>query len=207
MSEAAMPSSESLPVEESHGLEPHIKVARARAGVLLLILSDVMMAASIMAAGGYLSALNTAGAFKGPGDQPLFPPGMVVALMLVLSGVCYFWWAQGMRRGAGTNAFFWLALVFILAALAAEIWVWLSLGYTTAPDEEPIYDAFRSVVIIVTAFATVHLLLTSILGVLMSGRLLRGRLAEQAYIVQSAGYWWYYTVISGVIIWLFIVLL
>lgn len=207
MSEAAMPSSESVGPEESHGLEPHIKVARARAGVLLLILSDIMMAASIMAAGGYLAALNTAGAFKAAGDQPLFPPGMVVAIMLVLSGVCYFWWASGVRRGTSQNVFFWLALLFVLVALAGEIWVWLSLGYTTAPDAEPVYDAFRSVVILVTAFATIHLLLTSIVGILLSGRVSRGRLAGHEYIVQATGYWWYYTVISSLIIWLFIVLL
>jgi len=32
---------------------------------------------------------------------------------------------------------------------------------------------------------------------------MRGRLVEHPYIAQATGYWWYYTVIVGVIVWLF----
>jgi hypothetical protein len=46
-------------LEHTHELEPHIRVARARAGVLLLIVSDVLAVLAILAAGGYLRALNT----------------------------------------------------------------------------------------------------------------------------------------------------
>jgi hypothetical protein len=35
---------------------------------------------------------------------------------------------------------------------------------------------------------------------------MNGRLAGQEYLVRAAGYWWYYTVISGVILWLFYVI-
>lgn len=210
MSEIAIPSSDHLPSEESsHELAPQVKAARARAGVLLLILSDVLMVASILAAGGYLNALNTNGMFKAATDQPAFPPGLVVAVVLLLSGLCYFWWARQARgkEQGGPRVLFVLALVLVVAALVLQIWAWTTLGYTTDPNAFPAYDAFQSVVLLLTAFTAVHLLLTSVVGLLLLGRMLRGRLAGQEYIVQAVGYWWYYTVLSGLLILLFIVVL
>lgn len=210
MSETAITSTDHLPsAESSHELTPQVKAARARAGVLLLILSDILMVASILVAGGYLSALNTNGLFKAPTDQPAFPPGLVVAIVLLLSGLCYFWWqrqARGKEQG-GQRVLFVLALVLVIAALVLQIWAWTTLGYTTAPDSAPAYDAFQSVVLLLTAFGAIHLLLTSVVGLLLLGRVLRGRLAGQEYIVRAVGYWWYYTVLSGLLILLFIVLL
>jgi heme/copper-type cytochrome/quinol oxidase subunit 3 len=207
MSDTAITSTEALPSGESHELAPHIKVARARAGVLLFILSDAMMVAAIMAAGGYLNALNTFGQFKVSTDQPAFAPGLVVAIILVLSGLCYLLWARGARQGSGQQFLFLLALLLMIAALVAQIWTWVSLGYTTAPDEAPVYDAFQSMVLLVTGFAAFHLLVTALVGILLGGRIMRGRLAGHEYIAQAVGYWWYYVVISTVLIWLFIVLL
>jgi heme/copper-type cytochrome/quinol oxidase subunit 3 len=207
MSDTAIPSTDTLPSEESHELALPIRAARARAGVLLFILSDVMMVAAIMAAGGYLSALNTLGLFKVSTDQPAFPPGLVVAILLVLSGLSYLLWERAMRKGSGPQLFFWLALLFMIVALVGQIWAWATLGYTTAPDEPPAYDAYQSVVLLVTGFAALHILVAALIGVLLGGRVTRSRLAGHEYIVQGVGYWWYYTVISTVLIWLFIVLL
>ncbi len=207
MSDTAIPSTETLASEESHELALPIRIARARAGALLFILSDVLMVASIMAAGGYLSALNTLGQFKVSTDQPAFPPGLVVAIVLVLSGLSYLVWERGMRRGSGQQLFFLLALLFMIVALGGQIWSWVTLGYTTPPDAAPAYDAFQSLVLLVLGFAALHLLVTVCIGILVWGRVMRGRLAGHEYIVQAVGYWWYYTVISTVLIWLFIVLL
>ncbi len=207
MSETAITSTEAIPPEESHELALPIRAARARSGVLFFILSDVLMVAAIMAAGGYLSALNTLGMFKVSSDQPAFPPGLVVAIALALSGLCYLGWERGTRRGRGQPFFFGLALLLVIVALVAQIWAWTSLGYTTEPDAAPAYDAFQSLVLLVTGFAALHILVTTCIGLLLGGRVMRGRLAGREYIVQATGYWWYYTVISTVLIWLFIVLL
>jgi hypothetical protein len=46
-------------------------------------------------------------------------------------------------------------------------------------------------------------LLAAIVGILLYGRILRGRLAGHEFIAQVVGYWWYYTVIASVLLWLF----
>ena len=207
MSETAITSTEHASEDESHELPLHTRVGRARAVVILLIISDVMMVASILAAGGYLNAINTANAFKLSTDQPAFPPGLVVAIVLVLSGLCYFWWERGVRRGGNQHVAVGLSALLMLVALAAEIWYWLALNYTTAPTVAPAYDTYQSIVLLVAGFSAVHLFLAAIVGILMFGRSTSGRLVGQEYLVQAAGYWWYYTVISGLIIWLFTVVL
>src|ERR1700682_3103114 len=70
---------------ETHGLAPHVRIARAKAIVLMLIVSDALSVLAILAAGGYLSALNTEGQFKIAGDfVPPFVPGLLVMIGLVL---------------------------------------------------------------------------------------------------------------------------
>jgi hypothetical protein len=52
-------------------------------------------------------------------------------------------------------------------------------------------------------YSAFHLLLAAIIGLLVLGRILNGRLVNRGYIVEVVGYWWYYTVIAGLIMWLF----
>src|SRR5579871_1858126 len=207
MSETAITATEHAHEGESHALPLHTRVSRARAIVILLIISDVMMVASIMAAGGYLNAINTANAFKVSTDQPAFPPGSIVAIVVVLSGLWYFWWERSVRAGGNQQGAVGLAMLLMLGAFGCEIWYWLALNYTTAPLSAPAYDTYQSIVLLVTGFSTVHLFLAAVVGVLMTGRSANGRLKGQEYLVQAAGYWWYYTVLSGVLIWLFTVIL
>jgi heme/copper-type cytochrome/quinol oxidase subunit 3 len=206
MSETAITSAGHASEGESHELSHETKVARARWVVTLLIISDSVSVASILAAGGYLNALNTANMFKASTDQPAFLPGLVVAILVLLSGLAYFWWERGVRRGSSQPVGAVLATLLMVVAFAAEIWLWRSLNYTTPPDAAPVYDAYQSIVLLIVGFSTVHLFLTSVLGLLMWGRSRNGRLAGQEYLVRAAGYWWYYTVISGVILWLFYVI-
>jgi heme/copper-type cytochrome/quinol oxidase subunit 3 len=207
MSETAITSTGHAHEGESHELPLHTRASRARAVVILLIISDVMMVASILAAGGYLNAINTANAFKLSTDQPAFPPGLVVAIVLVLSGLCYLLWDRSVRGGGNAQAAAVLATLLMLGALGCEIWYWLVLNYTTPPTAAPAYDTYQSIVLLVAGFSVVHLFLAAVVGLLMLGRSANGRLAGQEYLVRAAGYWWYYTVLSGVIIWLLTVIL
>lgn len=203
MSDIAITSHEHTPHDESsHDLAPHIKVSRARSGVLLFMVSDVVMVLAVLAAGGWLSALNVSGLFKAPTDQPSFPPGLVVAILLLLSGLCYLVWDRSVRRGGAAAAFFVLALLLVIATLAVQIWSWTTLGYTTAPSTAPSYDAFQSLVILIAAFNTIHIFVLVVIGLLLGGRIMNGRIAGHEFIPQVVGYWWYYSVISGVILWL-----
>jgi heme/copper-type cytochrome/quinol oxidase subunit 3 len=193
-------------LEHVHELEPHVKVARARAGVVMLILSDALAVLAILAAGGYLRALNTEGQYKITGDfAPAFVPGLLIAIALVLSGLAYFWWERKVRRPgeADQPLFFLLALVLMLVAGVGETWLGAALKYGT-----PI-SAYESVQLLLTWFTAVHLLLAVIIGILLLGRIIRGRVrvAGHDYIAEVVGYWWYYTVIASLLLWLFGVLL
>jgi hypothetical protein len=193
-------SSTVAPHAQSHEIEPHIRIARARSMVVLFIISDLLSVSAIMAAGGYLRALNTENQFRVAGDHPpVLLPGLLVAIALVLSGLTYFWWARRAPRygETGPSAFFMAALLLMVLALVGQIWVNLSLGYTSTP-----YHAYESVLMLITWFTFVHFLLAIILGILLLGRILRGRLAGFGFMAEIAGYWWYYTILSALLLWI-----
>ena len=188
------------PEEHVYELEPHILTQRARAGVLMLIASDALSVLAILAGGGYLSALNTENAFKATGDfGPAFVPNLLVMIGIVLSGVAYFLWARrASRPGAtGPTLFFLLASVLMLIAGVGEIWIGAALRYG------PPISAYESVFLLITWFTGIHLLLTAFIGLLLGGRIQRGRLAGREFIVEVTGYWWYYTVIASLLLWIF----
>jgi hypothetical protein len=186
--------------EHTHELAPHIKVARARAGVMLLILSDALAILAILAGGGYLRALNSEGQYKIAGDfAPAFVPGLLIAIALVLSGFLYYLWERRASKPGekGQTLFFLLALVLMLAAGVTATWLGATLRYGV-----PI-SAYESVQLLVVWSTAIHVLLAAIVGILLYGRILRGRLAGHEFIAQVVGYWWYYTVIASVLLWLF----
>ncbi len=193
----------STSLEQVHEIEPHIQVRRARAGVLMLILSDALSVVAILAAGGYLNTLNVSGQFRAGDHAPALLPGLLLAVVLVLSGLSYYWWERraSITGGAGQRTFFILAWAFMIVALVGEIWVGATLGYS-AP-----FHAYASLMLLLTWYSVVHLLLAAIIGLLLLGRILRGRLSGQGYITEVVGYWWYYTVVASLLMWLFSLLL
>src|SRR5258708_34843108 len=65
-----------------HDIPPQARVGRVRGAVLMLIFADALSVIAIMAAGGYLSALNVLGQFKTSGVQaPAFLPGLLLAIV------------------------------------------------------------------------------------------------------------------------------
>lgn len=202
-------STSSAPLEhETHELALHIRVGRARACALILILADALSVLAILAAGGYLHALNTENHYRIAADQGLaFPPGLVVAIALVLSGLAYYWWERGVRQsgsslGNSQQIFFILAFVFMLVAMTVQIVISVTLNrsYTTP------FDAYESVITLLMWMMAVKHFLAAVLGLLLLGRIMRGRLAGREYLAEAAGYWWYYTVIASLLMWLFALL-
>jgi len=166
----------------------------------MLILSDALAALAILAAGGYLRALNTEGMYKVAGDfAPAFLPGLLIAIALVLSGLAYYWWERKVRRPgeAGQPLFFLLAWVLMLVAGVGATWIGASLKYGVT------IHAYESVQLLLIWFTAVHLLLAAFVGLLLGGRILRGRLAGHEFIPEVVGYWWYYTVVASILLWLF----
>jgi hypothetical protein len=191
----------STALEQMHEIELHVRVGRARAGVLMLILSDSLSVVAILAAGGYLSALNVEGQYLVSGDHgPAFLPALLVAVALILSGLFYYFWAQGVRRHAdsGPPALVILACVLMVVALIMQVFIGLRLGFTNPP-----FHAYESLVILLTWYTAAHFLLTAIIGLLLVGRVLRGRIAGYDYIADVVGYWWYYTIVVSLILWAF----
>jgi hypothetical protein len=126
-------------------------------------------------------------------------PELLIMIGLLLSGLSYYWWERRASRSGetGQTPFFLLALVLVLAAGVAQTWIAVTLRYAT-----PIH-AYESVQLLVAWFTAIHVLLAAIIGLLLGGRILRGRLAGHEFIVEVTGYWWYYTVIASVLLWLF----
>ncbi len=198
-------STSSTVVEETHELAPHIIVARARAIVIMYILSDILSVFAIFAAGGYLSALNVLNQYRVPGDHPpAFVPGLVVAIITILSALTYYLWERGARGndGSGQLLFFIAAILLMLVATVIQFVIGSTLGYAGNP-----FHAYESVMILLTWYSAIHFLLAVIIGVLLLGRILRGRLVGHGYIPEVVGYWWFYTVAAGLLMWVFSLLL
>jgi hypothetical protein len=198
-------STSSTVVEETHELEPHILVGRARAAVIMFIVSDVLSVMAIFAAGGYLSALNVLNQYRLPSDHPpAFVPGLVVAIIAILSALTYYLWERGARSsgGSGQQIFFIVALLLMVVATVIQFVISSTLGYAGDP-----FHAYESVMILLTWYSAIHFLLAAIIGLLLLGRILRGRVAGHGYIPEVVGYWWYYTVIAGLLMWIFSLLL
>ena len=184
----------STSLEEMHELPLHIRVGRARAGVIMLIVSDFLSILALLAAGGYLSTLNVLNQYKLASDHPpAFLPGVLAAVVLILSGLTYYWWA---RRG-GQPVIFILALLLMVVALAFQIWLGVTLGYASP------FHAYESVIILFSWYSAFHLALATVIGLLLLGRIINGRLVEHPYIPEVVGYWWYYTIIVGLVMWAF----
>lgn len=199
-------STSSTVVEESHELEPHILAGRARAAVILFIISDLMSIMAVLAAGGYLSALNVLNQYRLPSDHPpSFVLGLIVAIAIIVSAASYYGWGRGAvsdERGLGQVALLIVSFVLMLAATVIQFIMGLTLGYAGDP-----YHAYESVMILVTWYSAIHFLLAAIIGLLLIGRATRGRLAGRPWLVEASGYWWYYTVIAGLLMWIFTLVL
>lgn len=191
----------STSVEHGFEMEPRIKVARARAGILLLIISDALSVIAIMAGGQYLRALNTEGQYQVAGDYaPNFTAGLLVMIGLLLSAIAFYLWDRRASKdgNSGQAVFVVISLVIMLAAAVLETWIGATLAYGV-----PI-QAYESIHLLVTWFTAVHLWLAVIIGILLFGRILRGRIAGgHEFVAEVTGWWWYYTVIASILLWLF----
>jgi hypothetical protein len=77
------------------------------------------------------------------------------------------------------------------------IGITLNRGYT------PPYHAYESVITLIVWSMALRHALAAILGLPLFGRIIRGRIAGFEYLVEASGYWWYYTVVASLLMWVF----
>jgi heme/copper-type cytochrome/quinol oxidase subunit 3 len=137
-------------------------------------------------------------AFKIPAEKP--PEvviGLILSLIMVVSAATYVWGWLGLRDGSlgryRTGVI--IASVLALAMLIAQLIVVFSIRFPA-----PIHG-YGSLVIIMSAYHAVHLLITSLLGFLLLGRITHGRMAGHEYVAEVSGYWWVYVAASAVTTW------
>jgi heme/copper-type cytochrome/quinol oxidase subunit 3 len=183
---------------EEHGLSLPTRVTRARLGVLLLILSDAAFVGAMYVSQAYLHILNSSGQYRAGVQPPSVVAGLILAAVVAASAAIYFWGEQGHRAGhldryrTGLIA----AWVLVLIALVGQLVVLFGLRYSI-PE-----NGFASLVMVMSAYHAVHLLVTALIGFLVLGRVLHGRIAGHEYITEVTGYWWYYVAATAVTTWL-----
>ena len=176
---------------------PNHDHARAvRIAVLALIVSDAVFVLALYAAFIYLHGLHTQGAFKPPTEsRPSIVGGLLVAAASVVAALIYSWGQKGLRSGdtGRVRTGVILAVVISLAALVGDVVVYSNLNY---PSPLHAYGSFMSLFIIYHGVR--HLVVGVIVGALVLGRLLSGRLAGRDYVIHTTGYWFWWVAITGV---------
>jgi hypothetical protein len=181
-----------------HGLDLPTRIARARMGVLLLILSDAGFVGGMYASHAYLRILSSVGVFH-PKDEspPSIGLGIILALVMVVAALVYFWGWRQLAKGSlsqyRTGLF--IAWVLTLIALVAQIVVLFSIHYAT-----PIHG-YGSLVTIMSAYHLIHLFIAALIGFLLVGRVRHGRIAGHEYAAEVSGYWWYYVAATAITSW------
>lgn len=181
-----------------HGLDLATRITRARVGVLLLILSDAGFVLAMYASQAYLSILNMNHAYRVPGEAaPSVMLGLILSLAMIVSAAVYVWGWLGLRAGSMSRYRTGVIIAWVLALilLVAQVIQLFSLRYAT-----PIHG-YSSLVIIMTGYHAVHLILTSLIGFLLLGRITHGRIAGHEYVAEVSGYWWVYVALSAVTTW------
>jgi heme/copper-type cytochrome/quinol oxidase subunit 3 len=184
--------------DHGHGLDLPTRIARARIGALLLILSDAGFVLGMYVSQTYLRILNMNQAFKIPAETPpAVGVGLILSLVMVVSAAAYVWGWLGLRDGSLSRYRTGVIIAFILALamFIAQVIVVFSIRYPT-----PIHG-YGSLVIIMSAYHAIHLLVTSLIGFLLLGRITHNRMAGHEYVAEVSGYWWVYVAASALTTW------
>jgi cytochrome c oxidase subunit 1 len=180
---------------------PHIDTpghAKAvRIAVWAMIVSDAVFVVAVYAAFIYLHGLHTQGAFKPATEsRPSVVGSVLVTAGSIVAALAYAWGQQGthshdtgrLRTGV------MLAVGVSLAALVGDLVVFADLNY---PAPLHAYGSFMSLFILYHAIR--HLVVGVLIGALVLGRLLKGRLAGRDYVIQATGYWFWWIAFTATI--------
>jgi cytochrome c oxidase subunit I len=177
--------------------DPAQRAERARWGAGLLIASWTMLGFAVTLAYIYLDALDTQGQFKPASEgTPTTVGNVLVTVGAVAAAVAWTWGYRRARDGYHGQARGWAMLGWILtlAGLAGSVIVFARL---TAPL--PLH-AYASAIALFILFHAWHLVAGSVLGAIVLGRMLKGRIGGREYVIQVAGWWLWYAAVMAVVI-------
>jgi cytochrome c oxidase subunit 3 len=174
--------------------------AKVRLGMKFYVITDVIFVVFLFASYIWLRAYNTEGNWfpKGTG-LPDATTTNVLTLLIAASGVCFFVAYLGARANnqllirGGLVA----ALVLEIAALVGQINFMGHLPFTT------VNGSFASTFIMLSGYHVYHMLIALFLGVGVTHRALRGRYSREKMLgIVTVGYFWYWTALMPIIMWL-----
>jgi heme/copper-type cytochrome/quinol oxidase subunit 3 len=184
--------------DHGHGLDLTTRIARARIGALLLILSDAGFVLGMYASQTYLNILNMSNAFKVPAEKPpAVGIGLILSLVMVVSAAAYVWGWLGLRDGNMSRYRTGVIIAWVIAMIlfVVQVITVFSIRYPA-----PIHG-YGSLVIIMSAYHAIHLLVTSLIGFLLLGRITHNRIVGHEYVAEVSGYWWVYVAVSALSTW------
>ena len=172
------------------------RAERARWGAGLLVTSWTVLGSVICLAYIYLDALNTQGQFK-PSSEPV-PTTVGNVLVTVAALAAAAAWTWGYRRSlsgdtTGARTGVTLGWVLTLAGLVGTIVV-----FATLKAPLPLH-AYASSMALFTLFHAWHLVVGSLIGLIVLGRLYKGRIGGREYVIDVAGYWLWYAALMAVV--------
>ena len=187
-------ASDDAAIEHSPSAHSYSRAEQVRLGTLLMILSDAVFVLAMFLGFIYLHALNTMGAFKGNESTPSIAASAILAVAAIVAALTWSWGHAGLKRGDVTRARAGVVSAFLitLAALVGDLLLFAGLKFAVP------FHAYASGIETFVFYHGVHLLLTAIIGGLVMGRLLSGRLNEREYVLKAAGYWFWWVAVVAV---------
>ena len=177
---------------------------KLRVGIGLYVLVDVTFVAALFMAYIFLRAYNTQGLwFKG-----IQPPSVgvitVLVLILVASGACYYFSERALREDNQTlfRGLMAAAFVLMLITFVGQIIFMAHLPFTFSDG------AFASSFIMLSGYHVFHMFIATMIGIGLVNRAWHARYTPANTIgITVIGYFWYWTVIMGVALWLLLIVL
>ncbi len=171
--------------------------SKVRLGMLFYVIVDVMFALFMVSAYIFLRAVNVNNLWFPAGTKniDLVEPTVLTAL-LVASGLCYILAHWAVRRGIGS-------LVKIGVTLAALLWIIALIGNIRYMGHLPfttVGGGFASMYILFTGYHIFHLIFGLMFVIGITVRSLQGRYTAEKHLgITTIGYFWYWTVLFGIV--------
>lgn len=189
--------------EASASHESHVDDdQKVRIGMFLYVVTDIIFALFLLISYLFLRASNTQGAWFPAGVPDLGGVqkiALLEAILLVVSGIAFIVAHVGVRADnlALTRIGAVVASLGWLAALIVQFYFAGHLPFVTTDG------AFASIYIVLTGYHLYHLLFATPMMVAVSVRSLQGRYTAARHLgITTIGYFWYWAVILGLIIWI-----
>lgn len=184
-----------------HDEEERGFVVRARWGVGLFILADLVLLSAFLLSQLYLRNLNTEGAFLPAGTHPPpILPGFALVVLAVLAAIAVRQAMVATMAGSSRSSGGWAAIgcTLLIAAVIGQVWQLATLPFGTHGT-----GSYASSFYLLAGYEVFHLLTAAVVAGLCALRGLRGRGGDRHSVVgvQSSALWVAWVAVAAVAIW------